>query len=273
MRWKKAFIHSCRRRKARPRKLRINRVPRKAIFTFTTRHFVEATAGKILASRAGIARRPYDTHKMLLPSHKVIFWEVDTQADFMLPGGKLYVPGAERLLPNIRRLTDAACQGRVFLVSHGCFHAKDDPEFKQFPPHCVKGTAGAAYVPEALADKVAVVNNDPDAKLPSDLFEYQQVLLEKQTLDIFKNLHAEELLERLPRDAAFVVFGVVTEYCVRLAAKGLMERGRRVFVVKDAIETLKPEDGARAIAELKGMGAKFITTDEALKFVDPSPKQ
>jgi nicotinamidase/pyrazinamidase len=207
---------------------------------------------------------------MAVPNSKFIFWEVDTQADFMLPGGKLYVPGAERLLPNIRRLTDAARQGRVFLVSHGCFHAKDDPEFKQFPPHCVKGTVGAAYVPEALTGKVAVVENEPGAKLPSNLLEYQQILLEKQTLDIFESQHAEELLKRLPRDAEFVVFGVVTEYCVRLAAKGLMERGRRVFVVKDAIETLKAEDGAQAIAELSGMGAEFITTDDALKLVNDS---
>ena len=41
---------------------------------------------------------------------KVILWEVDTQADFMLPGGKLYVPGAEKLIPNIKRLADAARQ-------------------------------------------------------------------------------------------------------------------------------------------------------------------
>ena len=75
-------------------------------------------------------------------SRNLVFWEVDTQKDFMLPGGKLYVPGAERLLPNIRRLTDAARQDRVFLVSHGCYHAKDDPEFAIFPPHCVKGTPG-----------------------------------------------------------------------------------------------------------------------------------
>ena len=50
----------------------------------------------------------------MAPSN-LFFWEVDTQADFMLPTGKLYVPGAERLLPNIRRLTEAARQGRVFL--------------------------------------------------------------------------------------------------------------------------------------------------------------
>src|SRR5277367_2631619 len=95
----------------------------------------------------------------------VIFWEVDTQADFMLPGGKLYVPGAEKLLPNIRRLTDAARQGRVFLASHGCFHTSDDPEFSIFPPHCVKGTAGADFVPEALSEKIVRVPNDANAKL------------------------------------------------------------------------------------------------------------
>ena len=52
------------------------------------------------------------------------------------------------------------------------------------------------------------------------------------------------------KDAEFVLFGVVTEYCVRFAAKGLLERGRRVSLVRDAIETLKAEDGQKAIGEL-----------------------
>jgi nicotinamidase/pyrazinamidase len=203
-------------------------------------------------------------------SRNVIFWEVDTQADFMLPGGKLYVPGAERLLPNIRKLTDAACQGRVFLVSHGCYHTNHDPECKIFPPHCVKGTPGSAYVPEALTDKVITIPNEPAAALPRDLSHYQQILLEKQTLDIFESRHADELVKRLPKDAEFVVFGVVTEYCVRFAAKGLIERGRRVSVVEDAIETLKAEDGQRTGTELQALGATFITTDQALALLDGS---
>jgi nicotinamidase/pyrazinamidase len=183
-------------------------------------------------------------------SDDFIFWEVDVQADFMLPGGKLYVPGAERLLPNIRRLTDAARQGRVFLVSHGCFHTPDDPEFKIFPPHCVKGTAGAELVLEALTQKVARVPNDADAKLPEELSQYQQILLEKQTLNIFESRHADALLQRLGNHPEFVVFGVVTEYCVSFAAKGLLERGRRVALVQDAIETLQPDEGKKTIAEL-----------------------
>ena len=52
-------------------------------------------------------------------SRNFIFWEVDVQRDFMLPDGKLYVPGAEELLPNIRKLTDAARRNEVFLVSSG----------------------------------------------------------------------------------------------------------------------------------------------------------
>ncbi len=201
-------------------------------------------------------------------SRNVVFWEVDAQADFMLPGGKLYVPGAEKLLPNIRRLTDAARQGRVFLVSHGCYHVKDDPEFAIFPPHCVKGTPGARLVPEALTEKVVTVPNEPAASLPDDLSRYQQIVLEKQTLNIFESRHADELVKRLGPEVEFVVFGVVTEFCVRFAAKGLLERGRRVSVVQDAIETLNSEDGERTIAELQALGATFITTQQALTLLD-----
>ena len=201
-------------------------------------------------------------------SRNLVFWEVDVQADFMLPGGKLYVPGAEKLLPNIRRLTDAAREGRVFLVSHGCYHTPDDPEFATFPPHCVKGTPGARLVPEALTERVITVPNEASAALPEDLFRYQQILLEKQTLDIFKSAHADELLERIGPDVEFVVFGVVTEYCVGFAARGLLQRGRRVSVVRDAIETLKPEDGNRTVSELESLGATFITTGQALARLD-----
>jgi nicotinamidase/pyrazinamidase len=197
-------------------------------------------------------------------SRNFIFWEVDVQRDFVLPGGKLYVPAAEKLLPNIRRLTDAARQGKVFLVSSGDFHSPDDPEFRIFPPHCVKGTPGSELVSEAVTENVARVANELDAKLPDDLTRYQQILLEKQTLSIFESRHADELVKKLGTHAEFVVFGVVTEYCVSFAVKGLIDRGRRVAVVTDAIETLKKEEGEKTVAEFVRLGARLTTTDEAL---------
>lgn len=197
-------------------------------------------------------------------SQELILWGVDMQADFMLPGGKLYVPGAEKLLPKIQKLTDAARAGRIFYVSHGCYHRPDDPEFQTFPPHCVKGTPGSEYIEHATTTSVVRVPNDAAARIPQNLFDYQQILLEKQTLDVFETLHADTLLERLPRNAEFLIFGVVTEYCVRFAAKGLLARERSVSIVEDAVETLNAGESKKTITELKDLGAKFLNSSEAL---------
>ena len=128
----------------------------------------------------------------------------------------------------------------------------------------MKDTPGSELVPEAITENVARVANEPDANLPDDLTRYQQILLEKQTLSIFESRHADALVKRLGNQAEFVVFGVVTEYCVRFAVKGLLERGRRVAVVTDAIETLKTEEGKKAVAEFVRLGARLTTTDKAL---------
>ncbi len=201
-------------------------------------------------------------------SRSVIFWDVDTQMDFMLPGGKLYVPGAEKLTPNLKRLTDAARQGRVFIVGDACTHAPDDPEFQRFPPHCIRGTPGAELIPETRAEKILVVPSLLGTAIPANLSEFQQVILEKQTLNVFDNPNTQRVLERVTEftsaDAEFFVFGVVTEYCVRLAAKGLLERGRRVALVRDAMETLNAEDGRKTIEELTALGARVVTTEQAL---------
>jgi len=201
---------------------------------------------------------------MISHEYEKVLWCVDAQKDFMLPGGKLYVPGAEKLLPNIGRLVDAAREGHAFLVSHGCFHAPDDPEFGSFPPHCVKGTPGAEFVAEAMTGDHHRIPNDAHSRLPEKLREKNHIILEKETLDIFESRHADELVKGFSPRAEFILFGVVTEYCVGLAARGLLKRGRKVAVVTDAIETLNREAGEKTLSELKTLGAELITTNEAL---------
>jgi nicotinamidase/pyrazinamidase len=207
-------------------------------------------------------------------SRRIVYWDVDPQVDFVLPGGKLYVTGAEKLIPNLRRLTDQARKDRVFLVSDACVHAPDDAEFQRFPPHCVRGTSGAEMIPETVAQSFLILPHRREAAVPNDLSAYQQVILEKQTLDVFDNPHTETVIERLKQftdaDAEFMVFGVVTEYCVRYVAKGLLERGRRVALVEDAIKTLKEEDGRGALAEMKSLGARMISTREAIESLGAS---
>lgn len=202
----------------------------------------------------------------------MVFWEVDTQADFMLPGGKLYVPGAEKRIANMRRLVDVARAGKAFLISSADQHAPNDPEFARFPQHCVKGTSGAEILAELKASKITSIPNDKNFSIPPNLDEIQQIVLEKQTLDVFDNPNTEKILEQFAVKQEFVVFGVVTEFCVRLAAKGLLDRGRRVAIVTDAIETLDAAEGRRTLDELASRGARLITTDQALTLAKSLPR-
>ncbi len=195
---------------------------------------------------------------------KTVLWEVDAQADFMLPGGKLYAPGAEKIIPRIARLTRTGTETGTLIVSSGDAHTQNDPEFQKFPPHCIAGTPGAEIIPEGLAKDFRVLSNDGSRELPEDVLALPQIILEKQTLDVFDNPKASALVDRLPSETEYIVFGVVTEYCVQLAAKGLLRRHRKVSIVKEAIEALSPEAARKALSELQSRGARLITTDEAL---------
>jgi nicotinamidase/pyrazinamidase len=194
---------------------------------------------------------------------QTVLWQVDVQRDFMLPGGALYVQGAERLVPNIGRLVELARSGSAFLISSACQHSPNDPEFSVFPPHCLRGTLGADLIPEARANRICTVPNDGAFTLPADLLQREQVMFEKQNIDVFSNPHVGTVVERFSRGTEFIVFGVVTEYCVQKAANGLLDRGHRVAVVLDAIETLNRETGRQAVSQLAARGARLISTAEA----------
>ena len=201
-----------------------------------------------------------------------VLWGVDIQRDFMLPGGALYVPGAEKLIPNIKRLVDLARAGAAFLISSACQHTPDDPEFKVFPPHCVRGTTGAQLLPEAALERPLRIPNVKSFSPAGDLFRDGQILLEKQVLDVFSNPNTAKIVDSLSWDAEFYVFGVVTEYCVQCASQGLLDRKRRVAVVRDAIETLKTEEGDMTISQLVSSGARVVSTDEAIAEIQRARK-
>jgi len=188
----------------------------------------------------------------------------------MLPGGALYVRGAEQIIPNLNRMVDAARRDVVFLVSSACEHSVNDEEFKTFGPHCVRGTPGARIVPEGMTQKYLTIPSRKDFSLPANLDAYQQVVLEKQVLDVFENPQTSMLVNRLGNDAQFVVFGVATDYCVGLAANGLLKRGKRVSIVKDAIAAIDSAAGEATLSKATEMGARLITTGEALALVKKS---
>src|SRR6266851_1930711 len=212
---------------------------------------------------------------VVLITPKTVFWEVDAQADFMLAGGKLYVPGAEQITPSLNRLVETVRQGRVFLISSADAHNPDDPELRDWPPHCLRGTPGADLLPEACASSRLIIPNEKGFVLPGNVTAYQQVTLQKNTLDVFDNPNTDALLARLnpagspgfDLNPEFVVFGVATEYCVRLAVDGVLRRGRRVSIVTDAVRSLNHRKGQDILESLESCGARPITSEEALKLV------
>src|SRR5512136_2129758 len=114
----------------------------------------------------------------------IFFMDVDTQRDFMLSFGALYVPGAERLIPKMRRLFDFAKKNDVTVISSTDAHAANDPEFQQFPPHCMKGTEGQRKLDETLFNRPLVFENKPvNRNLIESVRKHQQIIVEKQTLD------------------------------------------------------------------------------------------
>jgi nicotinamidase/pyrazinamidase len=192
---------------------------------------------------------------------RIIFWDVDTQVDFIHPQGKLYVPGAEKLIPNWKRLTDWAAAHGVLILGHMDVHQEDDPEFRLYPPHCLAGTPGHEKIPETVLPRQHRIPNRK-VDLPASLDPYQQVILEKQTLDVFDNPNTGDLLKLVGPVSNIVVYGVVTEICVNLAVQGLQKRGYPVSLVLDATHHLDEAEGKKTLALVERQGARLVTTAE-----------
>lgn len=192
---------------------------------------------------------------------KVAFIDVDTQFDFMDPKGGLYVKGAQELVSNLSRLLGHAKARKIPVISTMDTHAKDDPEFKKFPPHCVKGTLGQAKIRETIMERARTVSNIKQEVNP---LGWDQVLLEKNSLNMFENVNAEDIL-KYTGAKRFVVFGVATDYCVGLVARGLLMRGYKVDIVTDAIAAVDEEEGRKMLDELEEKGARLVTLENVLQ--------
>jgi len=190
----------------------------------------------------------------------IFFVDVDTQRDFMFPSGALYVPGAERMIPKLRRLFDFARVNEISILSTVDAHVANDPEFQQFPAHCVQGTEGQRKLDDTLLPRPLIFQNKPvDRNLLDVVRKHQQIIIEKQKLDPLSNPVFERLLRVLPPHA--IVFGVATEYCVKLASLGIRRMGVPVAVVTDAIRGLAPKTEKEAMEEMRAAGIEFISLE------------
>jgi nicotinamidase/pyrazinamidase len=189
-----------------------------------------------------------------------VFMDIDTQIDFMGPGGKLYVPHAEEIIPHLVQLMAYACERNIPVLSSADAHIPDDPEFKIWPPHCVIGSRGQRRIQETLLPGAVTVPSQSGPFIPPEKWP-PQIIIEKDAYDTEANPQFGAILEALgPR--RYIVFGVATEYCVRADVLSLRQRNKPVEVVVDAIKPITEEGGRKAIEEMTAAGVRLVKTSE-----------
>lgn len=229
---------------------------------------------------------------------KTIFWNVDTQYDFMRDDesfhGALAIHGAREIEGNLEKLTKLAKEKNILTVNTADWHTgtseelSDTPDFKKtFPVHCLEYTKGAEYIPATMPlNEVICVHWDKYSRDPhfkdDELYLDQikifidkensiikglpnfDIVILKDNFDVFKgNPYTDEILKMIRPEAA-VVYGVATNVCVDYAVRGLLERGIKVYVPTDAIKELPGLPLEEVLNNWKEKGAVLTKTKEIL---------
>lgn len=176
---------------------------------------------------------------------KLLFWNVDTQVDFVEPDGKLYVPGAEKLRLLWQQITSFAKNQNIKVLNTADYHLSNSAELSEkpdfvhtFPPHCMADTKGADYVWETRPELALVFDWDKQYLNFSNVKRFRNIVIRKDAFDVFVgNPYTDAILKEIDFQVV-VVYGVTTNVCVDRAVVGLAERGKQVIVLEDAIKEL-----------------------------------
>jgi nicotinamidase/pyrazinamidase len=206
---------------------------------------------------------------------RLLFWDVDTQHDFLSPDGLLYVPGSEDIAPTLGALTDFAHAHGIRIVASADDHLpghpelSDTPDFRTtFPPHCMRGTPGQRKTPEtALRDPLVLEPDfiDPAVVRRRVAAHPGDILLHKHWFDVFTNANIEAVLAELDPELV-VLYGVALDVCDRHAIEGLLRRHPRIrlYLVTDAVRPIDAEAGARLLADWAARGVRMVTSADIL---------
>jgi len=203
---------------------------------------------------------------------KTIFWNVDTQYDFMRADGKLPVQDAQAIEPNLEKLTEFARQNGYQVINTGDLHNEDDEELAEdpdfvntFPQHCMRDTPGARFVEATLPRDAYVIDWQDNFLDLAKAAKAKEIVLYKNKFDIFAgNRHADRVVETLRPDRA-IVYGVATNVCVDCAVKGLLERNVEVYAVRDAIKELPNLPLDPVLQQWRDLGAKLVYTKDVVR--------
>jgi len=210
----------------------------------------------------------------------LLFWDVDTQFDFMRESGALYVSDAESIIENLAHLTDAARSCRIPVVASACDHEagddeiSDEPDFAEtYPPHCLRGTPGAQKITETTLDWTVEFRHElaePSTWGSITRAEHPSALIHKKHFDVFSNPNTLPLLEAFQPEH-IVVYGVALDVCNRAAIEGMLSRGyKRITAITDATRPIRIDVGEELLSDWSDRGVALQTTGGFLEWLGRS---
>lgn len=216
-----------------------------------------------------------------------IFYDVDSQDDFIDEKGALPVPRAREIRNVLLALTtytviaDIPVRGSVDCHFGTLEYKTREGELQrwggQFPDHCMNGSHGQKKIPETICwireeEHALYLPHLLSEATPERMLKIAKhaistgipVYFEKQSYEVFTNPLAEILLrEESVKEA--IVYGVATDFCVRAAVLGMQRRGIQCFVVENAIRGVFPSKSALALEEMAAAGARFVTAADVIE--------
>jgi nicotinamidase-related amidase len=204
-----------------------------------------------------------------------IFWDVDTQHDFMRSDGRLYVSGSEEIIPVLAQLTDYAHRQGIRILASADDHISGHrelsatPDWKEtFPEHCMRGTPGQRKIPETRLHNPLVIEpepQDPAALAARVLAHRDDILLHKHWFDVFSNPNLLPAVDALA-PTGIVLYGVALDVCDKYAIEGLLRErpGIALTLVTDAVRAIDPAAGAALLEAWRGRGVRLATSAEVM---------
>jgi len=202
----------------------------------------------------------------------IIFWDVDTQYDFMMPDGKLYVPGAEQIVNRVSEIRKFALASGFSILADIDWHSADDEEISEapdmketFPPHCMAGQRGGervGYLGNVPIDYVEIGEVDADTLPRLAEKEQAHIVIRKKTLNVFDNPNTDTLVD-LVKPMHVAVFGVALDCCVYYVLQGLSKHEAvKLSLLTDATRSLQTRPDEEIYRELRQLGVETTTFDE-----------
>lgn len=174
---------------------------------------------------------------------------VDMLNDFVT--GKLEAKRAQRIIPNLKRLVEAARENNVPVIYSNDAHYPQDVEVtRRWGNHAIKGTEGAKVIPELKSAE-------------------KDYIVEKRTYSGFYETGLDPLLRSLYKGQGaktVILGGLHTNMCVRHTAADAFFRGYKIIVAEDGAEAFTQKDQEEGLKYLEYVyNAKIMKIDEIIK--------